>query len=113
MAPLLPFVSVFVLSRLSAITLDFRKDRTDSIFMTRDESTPNSKGSSGWATCLLLDSNSRIMTNRPHLRLELFMHTFVPCPQFFCLLKPVAHVCTPTMVEDGLSAFSASSHGMS
>jgi hypothetical protein len=26
------------------------------------------------------------------------MHTFAPFPQFFCLFKPVAHVCT---LEDG------------
>jgi hypothetical protein len=37
------------------------------------------------------------------------MHTFVPCPQFFCLLKPIAHVCTPKMAEDELSAYSVSS----
>jgi hypothetical protein len=43
----------------------------------------------------------------------LIMHTIVPCPQFFCLLKPVAHVCTPKMAEAELSAYSASSHGMS
>jgi hypothetical protein len=36
------------------------------------------------------------------------MHTFVPCPQFFCLLKPIAHVCTLKMAEDELSAYSAS-----
>jgi hypothetical protein len=29
------------------------------------------------------------------------------CPQFFCLLKLIAHVCTPKMAEDGLSVFSA------
>jgi hypothetical protein len=30
-----------------------------------------------------------------HLWLEPFaMHAFVPCPQFFCLLKPTASVCT-------------------
>jgi hypothetical protein len=29
----------------------------------------------------------------------LTMHTFVPCPPFFYLLKPTAHVCTPKMAE--------------
>jgi hypothetical protein len=43
----------------------------------------------------------------------LAIHTFVPCPQFFLLLKTVAHVCTLKMAEDELSASSASSHGMS
>jgi hypothetical protein len=42
----------------------------------------------------------------------LTMHTFVPCAQSFCLLKPIAHVCTPKMAEDELSPYSASSHGM-
>jgi hypothetical protein len=41
------------------------------------------------------------------------MHTFVPCPQFFCLLEPIAHVCTLKMAEGELSAYSASSHSMS
>jgi hypothetical protein len=40
------------------------------------------------------------------------MHTFVPCPQFFCLIKHIAHVCTLKMAEDELSAYSASSQGM-
>jgi hypothetical protein len=40
------------------------------------------------------------------------MHIFVPWSQFFCLLKPIAHVCTPNMAKDELSAYSASSHGM-
>jgi hypothetical protein len=40
----------------------------------------------------------------------LTMHTFVPCPQFFCLLKPITHVCTPKMAEDELSDCSTSSH---
>jgi hypothetical protein len=35
------------------------------------------------------------------------MHTFVPCLQSFCLLKPIAHVCTPKMAEDELSAYPA------
>jgi hypothetical protein len=43
----------------------------------------------------------------------LTMHTFVPCLQFFYLFKPVAHVCTPKMTEDELSAYSFSSHNMS
>jgi hypothetical protein len=29
----------------------------------------------------------------------LTMHTFVPCPQFFCLLKAIADVCTMKMAE--------------
>jgi hypothetical protein len=33
-------------------------------------------------------------------------HTFVPCSQLFCLLKPIAHVCAAKMAEDGLSAYS-------
>jgi hypothetical protein len=42
-----------------------------------------------------------------HLWLNcLTTHTFVPCPQFFCLFKPVAQVCTPKMAEDDLSAHS-------
>jgi hypothetical protein len=40
------------------------------------------------------------------------MHNFVPCLQFFCLLKPIAHDCNPKMAKDELSAYSASSHGM-
>jgi hypothetical protein len=43
----------------------------------------------------------------------LTMHTFGPCPQFFCLLKPIAHVCTPKMAEDELSAYYVSSHSVS
>jgi hypothetical protein len=41
------------------------------------------------------------------------MCTFVPCPQFFCLLKLIAHVCTPKTAEDELSAHSASFHVLS
>jgi hypothetical protein len=40
------------------------------------------------------------------------MCTFVPCPQLFCLLKPIAPVYTPKMAEDELSAYYASSYGM-
>jgi hypothetical protein len=40
----------------------------------------------------------------------LTLHKLAPCPQFFCLFKLIAHVCTPKMAEDGLSAYSASSH---
>jgi hypothetical protein len=43
----------------------------------------------------------------------LTMHSFVPCPQLYCLLKPTAHVYTPKMAEDGLKTYSASSQGMS
>jgi hypothetical protein len=51
---------------------------------------------------------------RPYLWLNcLTMHTFVPCPQFFLPLKPIAHVCTLRMAKDELSAYSASSCGMS
>jgi hypothetical protein len=39
--------------------------------------------------------------------------SFVPCPQFFCLLKPIAHVCTLKMADDELSAYFAFSHSMS
>jgi hypothetical protein len=42
----------------------------------------------------------------------LTMHTFVPYTQIFCLFKPTAHVGTPKMAEDEMSAYSASSHGM-
>jgi hypothetical protein len=27
------------------------------------------------------------------------MYTFVLCPQFFCLFKPIAHVCTPRSLD--------------
>jgi hypothetical protein len=39
----------------------------------------------------------------------------IPCPPplVLCLLKPVAHVWTLKMAEDGLSVYSASSPGMS
>jgi hypothetical protein len=43
----------------------------------------------------------------------LTMYTFAPCLQFFCLFKPITHVCTLNMAEDGLSAHSASSHDLS
>jgi hypothetical protein len=43
----------------------------------------------------------------------LTMHTFVPYPQFFCLFKFIAHVCTLKRAEDELSTHSASSFGMS
>jgi hypothetical protein len=33
------------------------------------------------------------------------MHTFVPYSQFFYLLKLIAYVCIPKMVEDKLSAY--------
>jgi hypothetical protein len=36
-----------------------------------------------------------------------------PAPRFFCLLKPKGHDCTSKTAEDGLSAYSASSHCMS
>jgi hypothetical protein len=46
------------------------------------------------------------MANQTSPVTELFpMHTFVPCPQFFCLLKPIAHVCTLKMAEDELNAY--------
>jgi hypothetical protein len=41
------------------------------------------------------------------------MYTFIPCPQFFCLLKPISHVCPLKVAEDELSAHSASPHSMS
>jgi hypothetical protein len=47
----------------------------------------------------------RYWSTRTHLWLGLFRHTFVPCPQFFCLLKPIAHVCTPKIVECLLCLF--------
>jgi hypothetical protein len=43
---------------------------------------------------------------------ELFMHTFCPLLPVLCLFKPIAHVCILKMADD-LSAYLASSHGMS
>jgi hypothetical protein len=43
----------------------------------------------------------------------LTMHSFVPCSQLFCLLKPITHAYTPKMAEDEPSVHSASSHCMS
>jgi hypothetical protein len=40
------------------------------------------------------------------------MHIFVPCPQFFCLFKLIAHVCTLKMAADELSAYCSSSHSI-
>jgi hypothetical protein len=39
--------------------------------------------------------------------------TSLPLPLVLCLFKPVAHVCTLKMAEDGLSASSASLQDMS
>jgi hypothetical protein len=41
-----------------------------------------------------------IKPSRPQLWLGLFMHNFVPCPQFICLLKPITYICTPKIAED-------------
>jgi hypothetical protein len=41
------------------------------------------------------------------------MYAFVPCLQFFCIFKPITHVCTLKMAEDELNAYSASSLSMS
>jgi hypothetical protein len=53
------------------------------------------------------DTNSNSRTS-PRTRTEIMsnqttpvtvtMHSFCPCPQFFCLLKPTTHVCTLKMV---------------
>jgi hypothetical protein len=45
---------------------------------------------------------------------ELFNYTYLLSPApFFCLLEPVAHVCTPKMAKNELSTSSASSHNVS
>jgi hypothetical protein len=55
----------------------------------------------------------RYWSTRTHLWLNcLAMYTFIPCLQFFCLLKPIACVCTLKMAEDKLSAHSASSQSL-
>jgi hypothetical protein len=58
-------------------------------------------------------SGTAIMVNQRHLCLGLFNYgTFVPYPQFFCLLKPITHTAQK-MAEDELSVYSASFHGTS
>jgi hypothetical protein len=45
---------------------------------------------------------------RSHLWLILFtIHTFVPCPQFFCLLKPIPNVYTPRSLGFSFSLWTA------
>jgi hypothetical protein len=96
----------------------------NNIFMTRNRNYPQSRPSSGWTTCQLTinpDNNSgtsprtrtKMMVNQILPWLGLFMHTFVLCLQFCCLLKPITHIYIPKTAEDELSAHSASSHSMS
>jgi hypothetical protein len=134
------FALSYSLCSYFAKTLDSRKDRTDNIFMTMNwshlelppsqwgqlsqessqigtrllppgDNFPNWTRPSAWPR-LLVPPVMRPTRRHPWLNC-LTIHTFVPCPQFFCLLKPIAHVCTPKMAEDELSAYSAFSCGMS
>jgi hypothetical protein len=55
--------------------------------------------SQNWTCLTRLPAPSVMRPNKLYLWLNnLTMHTLVPCPQFFCLFKPIAHVCT---LEDG------------
>jgi hypothetical protein len=60
-----------------------------------------------------LPAPSVVRLTRLYLWLNcLTMHILVPWPQFFCLFKPIAHVCIPKMAEDELSAYCSSSHSI-
>jgi hypothetical protein len=115
LASLPPFVSVFALQPFSLKSLynhfDSKKDRTDNIFMTMNWSylklPPFQWGqlfqeSSQTGPDHLPDQDCMPTSHENNQTTAdwdcVTIHAFVPCPHFFCLFKPIAHVCTP---EDG------------
>jgi hypothetical protein len=122
MASLLHFVPVFALgySLYShfAVTLEFRKDRADGIFLTEDWDYP-------WRWSLhMIDHLLGSMTPTTTSLKPLWdndqpdhtcdwdcstMHTSRALTPVLCLFKPIAHIYTLKMAENGLSAYFASS----
>jgi hypothetical protein len=100
----LSFLWAILYSYLAA-TLESRNDRNDWI-TSLWQGTPNSRLCFGWTIYLAPDNSRTSPRNlclrqwptRTHLWLGLFNYAYVcPCPQIFCLLKPMTHVCTQKM----------------
>jgi hypothetical protein len=95
-------LSVFASANHLATTLESRKDRNDQSHLYDKEPKlppkvePPLDGPLAWLWITtpepLLEPWTEIMATPDWDCLT--MHTFVLCPQFFCLLKPEARVCT-------------------
>jgi hypothetical protein len=79
-----------------------------------DQVAPSSDDSNNFLSALLWDCCTETMINENTPVTDFFtMHTFCPLSPVLYLFKPTVHVCTLTMAEDEMSAYSASSHGKS
>jgi hypothetical protein len=96
--------------------LGFQEDRFLTSSWQGTETTPSNRPPA-WLQITTLEplpeQGLSAWSIRTHLWLGLLNYAYLgPLSPVLCLLKPIAHVCILKMAEDGLSAYSASSHSM-